>query len=201
MSFQVCPFHTDEEVRGAAMADGSEAFVCARIEGHPLYGEFTWITAPQTGDPAANKSASSSGQSLMAQYRLLEELPGAVADLTEALGQRWFEYGLMERAYAQRCPEDFAALVERFGHSATRNRKHTVSAYLARIGSEVARRGLLALRTAPGTGRWAYNDPISWWALPTGAPWAHRSSWVEIFGGSPADAGTPADACLSYLHA
>lgn len=42
------------------------------------------------------------------------ELPEALA----ALGDGWFEYGLVEREYALRKPADFAQMIARWSHTA-----------------------------------------------------------------------------------
>ena len=55
MTLQVCPFHTDEDVRGrAAGDDGGEEFTCRLTQGHPASGPFTWITFPEP--PASTPS-------------------------------------------------------------------------------------------------------------------------------------------------
>ena len=48
----------------------------------------------------------------------------------ESLGPGWFEYGLVERAYADAHPREFAAMVARWGHTAIAPKQYTATSYL-----------------------------------------------------------------------
>jgi hypothetical protein len=83
-------------------------------------GPFTWFYVPPP-------PGSSGFSELAAECHLDVELPSA---LQRYAGQ-WVEYGVLEHAYATNCPEDFAALVARYGHRAAEPKKYTVSAFLS----------------------------------------------------------------------
>lgn len=169
MSIQVCHFHADEGVHGVAVGeDGMLTFTCTRSKGHPEPGPYTWLHAPD-----APKTAGVSG--LAAELNLAVELPAALV----AFQGKWVEYGVLEHAYASANPEDFTLLVERFGHTAIAAKKYTASAYLARILSDLSRRGSVLFHWGPATGRWRYNSGTSWWSLAPEPDWSQRLSWAQ----------------------
>lgn len=169
MDAQVCPFHSDEFVRPARMDDGSWMFVCEVGGGHPQPGPHRWLVA-------APQAAGQPGLSGLAEeFGLDVELPAA---LTEHRG-RWVEYGLVERAYARRRPEDFTRLVTHYGHRELAPSQYTASAFLAHTLGRLAKGGSVALRFGPATGRWSYNSTISWWTLLPSPDWTERLSWAD----------------------
>ncbi|MDP9435986.1 MAG: hypothetical protein M3P93_12660 [Actinomycetota bacterium] len=91
MSGQVCPFHTDEWSPGQRPADGTIAHSCTRRDGHPSPAPWSWLEVPPP-PPVHGISG------LAEELNLASELPAALA----SLGPGWFEYGLVERAYAHR---------------------------------------------------------------------------------------------------
>ncbi len=166
---EVCPFHADEDVRGVltAYGDGSLAFTCKR-RGHPLDGPHSWMRVPAV-------EAGPGGSGLAAELGLATELPAAV----KTFAGRWVEYGLVERAYAMRRPADFARLVDRFGHTALKDKRNTASAFLARYLGSLAARGDVLYHDGSATGRWSYNSRISWWAVAPRPDWEDdRLSWA-----------------------
>ena len=188
VAHQVCPFHTDESVPGVNLPDGSVSYTCDRSKGHPKQAPWSWLYVPPPPDTAGVTG-------LAEELGLDVELPAALA----TLGSGWFEYGLVERAYAQRQPDGFARMVERWGHTAVEKKQYTASAYIARILGQLSRDGTVAYRPAPATGRWRYNDPISWWSLDPDAAWEDRTSWVSVIGDSD-QAAQDADAvCRAYV--
>jgi len=168
---QVCPFHADEDIRGLAAGDdeGSLSFTCKRTEGHPHSGPHSWLYVPQpNGLPGIDGYAAELG--------LATELPAAIAQYRE----KWIEYGVAERAYALRCPDDFAALVSRYGHTAVRPKQYTASAFLAGVLGVLSKRGTVLYHLGPATGRWKYNSTISWWAVAPAPDWeSSRLSWQD----------------------
>jgi hypothetical protein len=101
--------------------------------------------------------------------RVLAEFPGA-----------WVEYGLVEYTYAQRNPKDFAALVDRYGHTAIEASRYTVSSFLAGTLGILSKDGMVLVRPGHATGRWRYNHTISWWSLPPAPACEHRRSWESF---------------------
>ena len=171
ISRQVCPFHADEDIRGvpAGSIDGSLSFTCTRTGGHPQSGPHSWLHVPQPdGLPGIDGYAAERG--------LSTELPAAIAEYS---GQ-WIEYGVAERAYALQCPDDFAAIVDRYGHTAIRAKKYTASAFLAGVLGVLSKHGTVLYQLGPATGRWKYNGSISWWAVPPEPDWeSARLSWSD----------------------
>ncbi len=171
MAAQVCPFHADEWIAGVALGDdlGTVDYLCDRSTGHPVPGPWEWPAVP---DPLDIKDLTG----LATTLKLEVALPAAV----KSLGKVWSEYGLVERAYATRKPKDFARLVERFGHIASgATGGYTASAFLAGTLGRLTRAGRVAYRPGEGTGRWAYNQPSSYWAALPSPPWEKRVSWAE----------------------
>ena len=170
VSRQVCPFHADEDIRGVptGSSDGSLSFTCTRGAGHPLSGPHSWLYVPQP-------DALSGIEGYAAELGLATELPAAIAQYR---GQ-WIEYGVAERAYALQCPDDFAGIVGRYGHTAIRAKKYTASAFLAGVLGVLSRHGTVLYHSGPATGRWEYNSTISWWAVPPEPDWesSARLSW------------------------
>ena len=124
VSRQVCPFHADEDIRGvpAGTDEGSLSFTCARTRGHPHGGMHSWLYVLQPdGLPGIEGYAENSAS----QRNCLER--------SRNTGGKWIEYGVAERAYALRCPDDFAAVVGRYGHTAVKPKQYTASAFLAGV--------------------------------------------------------------------
>lgn len=168
---QVCAFHADEGVSPVRLADelGTWQYTCDRPKGHPGGGPYTWISVPP---PPPMPGLSGLAQEL-----------GLHLELPAALGEhrgRWVEYGVVEHTYARRNPDDFARLVEAYGHTAIRAKSYTASAYLARTLGDLSRLGTVLYHSGPATGRWSYNSDISWWSLPPEPAWSDERSWTAL---------------------
>lgn len=168
---QVCPFHGDEDILGIATGDGdgSLTFTCLLGQGHVQPGPHSWLHIPQPdGVPGIDGYAAELG--------LASELPAAIGQYRGT----WIEYGVAERAYALRCPDDFAAIVTRYGHKALASRQYTASAFLAGVLGVLSRRGTVLYHLGPATGRWSYNERISWWSVAPAPDWdSARLSWAD----------------------
>ncbi len=168
MSMRVCPFHGDEAVHGQALGDdGSLTYVCDR-KGHPHVGPYTWLSVPEPEDPLG-------ADGLTAELGLAIELPAAVAKYS---GQ-WVEYGVVEHAYATARPEGFAFLVAKYGHNCVAPKSYTASAFLARALGTLSTHNYVFFHPGPATGRWKYNEQISWWATAPAPEWPQGLSWAE----------------------
>lgn len=172
---QICPMHSDEFIK--AVFVGSETveyeFTCPRGD-HPAGGAFSF---PFVAEPVAL-----AGDTLGLGLDI--ELPKAVAVATARYGSVWVEYGLIESAYGQANPGDWALLLKEYGHThycaTPEERKalgYTASKYLARSLGSLGAHGVLIHAKAPGTGRWDYNNPISFYSLPPGGDWDDRTTW------------------------
>jgi hypothetical protein len=135
VSVQVCPVHADESVAGETLGDGSVSYTCPRSRGHPEPGPYTWLHVPQPkGLPELTGIAAELGLDV--------ELPRVLATFPEV----WVEYGLVEYTYAQRNRKDFAALVDRYGHTAIKASRYTVSSFLAGTLGILSRDGMVLVR-------------------------------------------------------
>jgi hypothetical protein len=169
---QVCPFHADEEIQGVltGSGEGSLSFTCTRTRGHPHKGPHSWLYVPQP-------EGLSGIDGYAAELGLATELPAAIAQYRG----HWIEYGVAERAYALQCPDDFTAIVSRYGHTAIRPKQYTASAFLASVLGVLSKHGSVLYHLGPATGRWKYNGTISWWAVPPTPDWeSSRLSWSDI---------------------
>jgi hypothetical protein len=166
VSVQVCPVHADESVVGEPLGDGSVSYTCPRSRGHPEPGPYTWLHVPQP-------KGLSELTGIAAELGLDVELPRVLAEFPGM----WVEYGLVEYTYAQRNPKDFAALVDRYGHTAIKASRYTASSFLAGTLGILSREGIVLVRPDYATGRWRYNNTISWWSLPPAPEWDDRQSW------------------------
>ena len=111
-----------------------------------------------------------------AELGLGTELPRAIAQYRG----KWIEYGVAEQAYALRCPDDFAAIVSRYGHTAVKPKQYTASAFLAGVLGVLSKHGTVLYHLGPATGRWKYNSTISWWAASPAPDWdTSRLSWHD----------------------
>lgn len=169
ISRQSCPLHADEDILGERVDQaGTLKFVCER-SGHPGGGLLTWITVPEPPDvPGLTGLAEELG--------LGTELP---ALLNEHTG-KWVEYGVVEAAYADAHPDEFAMLVARYGHTAVAPMTYTVSSFLSGTLGRLSKRGDVLLSWRGPTGRWKYNSGISWWALPPAPPADAEVSWESL---------------------
>lgn len=186
---QFCPFHASEDVPGKLLPDGTYSFTCERTQGHPTSGQYNWLH-----DPVSEQVGGLTG--LAEELGLATELPAALA----SLGEGWFEYGLVERTYARAKPQDFALIVERWGHTALQHKQYTCSAYIAGTLGRLAKDHHVHYRPGKGTGRWDFNQPISYWSLDPAADWEKRTTWVDVVGDA-AKADKEADlACKAYVQ-
>jgi len=126
MYAQICPQHPDEFVQAVVVNDdGLLSYTCDRA-GHVTAGDFVW-----SGVAESNATESISGL-----------LPAAIAQYPG----KWIEYGVVEAAYAQANPEDFAHLIQEHGHRAIKPSKYTISKYLASILGILGRNGAIAFQ-------------------------------------------------------
>jgi hypothetical protein len=168
---QSCPFHTDDDVLGVLTPDGAYSFTCERTTGHPTSGGYSWLH-----DPVVQDVAGLGG--LAEELGLAQELPAALT----SLGRGWFEYGLVERAYATTRPADFRVMVERWGHTSKAPKQYTASAYIAGVLGRLTKDGVVYYHPGPGTGRWSYNGQISYWSTDPDSEWDERTPCVSIIG-------------------
>ena len=152
VSRQVCPFHGDEDIQGVPTGAGEDSltFTCTRSRGHPQQGQHSWLHVPQPDGLAGLDGYA-------AELRLATELLVAIAEYQG----KWIEYGV-ERAYALRCPDDFATVVSRYGHTAVKAKQYIASAFLAGVLGVLSKQGAVLYHLGPATGRWKYNGTISW---------------------------------------
>ncbi len=85
----------------------------------------------------------------------------------------WLEHGIVEHRYKELCPAAYLKMIDRWGHVSQGPRRYSVTAFLTRAWSQLARDGMLATRLGPATGLYQHNGSILYWAFPPG-PEAHR---------------------------
>lgn len=120
------------------------------------------VTTIDDPDAPKSKPARTSSEGLVHQLELYPALEEIVLGLDQPS-----EYGIVEHKFAQRFPDEYRQLWDRYGHIATHgNKQYTLSAYLGSLLGNLAERGVIAHRPFRGTGRWSYNDGISAWANP-----------------------------------
>jgi hypothetical protein len=190
MPRQYCAFHADEDVAGKRLDDGSYDFVCERGLGHPQDGEWRWLAVPEESGSAVVGLAG-----LAEELNLKEVLPAVVA----RLGNGWFEYGLVERAYAREDPDGFRRMVQRWGHTAVEKKRYTASSYLAGTLGRLSSMGLVAYHPGKGSGRWRYNPDVSFWATVPAGPWSERTTWEERFHDATGDTYVADEECKRYV--
>lgn len=190
MAGTVCPFHADEWSVGVRQQDGSYAHVCELRKGHPLDVPWHWLEVPA---PPEGSGLTGLAEELNLEVELLAALT--------ALGDGWFEYGLVERSYATRRPQDWARMVEQWGHTAISARKYSASSYLAGALGRLAQLGSVAYHSGRGTGRWSYNSTISWWSVVPPDSWEQRTAWVAVIGDADHAAQQADVECRSYVPA
>ena len=160
VSRQVCPFHADEDIQRVPTGtdEGSLSFTCARVRGHPHGGR-------TVGCMCRNLTGCSAST---AMQRSLVWLPNCLrrSRSIEDIGS---STALRSEHYALQCPDDFAAIVSRYGHTAVRPKQYTTSAFLAGVLGMLSKHGTVLYHLGPATGRWKYNGTISWWAVPARA--------------------------------
>ena len=188
MPGSMCHFHADEWSTGSHVGAGAYAYVCERTDGHPGQVPWHWLEAPAPPDGAGLTG-------LAEELGLEQELPAAV----HALGTGWFEYGLVERSYAERRPQDWARMVARWGHTAIEPKQYTASSYLAGTLGRLSRLGAVAYHPGTGTGRWSYNSDISWWSVVPPEPWEERTAWVDVVGDVSQEDREKDLACRAYV--
>jgi hypothetical protein len=162
---EVCPFcATDEEVTSSPLGPGLVEYTCSRARRHPAQGPYSWqgrvIGAPALWEEEAEGPATELG--------MLDDLLACVEP-----GEPWLEYGIIERRYRERSPDEFEQLVQRWGHREDgRQRPYTASAYIGGVLAMLRRRNKLVSLPGggPATAYWSYNAPASYWARPPGPP-------------------------------
>ncbi len=97
-------------------------------------------------------------------------------------GEPWLEHGIIEHRYKELCPTAYTAMIERWGHTVQGPRRYSVTAFLTRAWSQLARDGVLAAQLGPATGlyRHSTNTKILYWALPPGPDVEWTRTWAEF---------------------
>ena len=81
-------------------------------------------------------------------------------------GDPWLEHGIVEHRYKELCPTAYKEMIDRWGHVIQGPRRYSVTAFLTRAWSQLARDGVLATQLGPATGLYQHNVKILYWALP-----------------------------------
>jgi hypothetical protein len=99
-----------------------------------------------------------------AELGLYEDLPRCLVK-----GEAFVEYGVVEYRYSQLRPDVYQRLLDDYSHTRIeRHKPYTASVFIALALGRLADVGDVLYRVGPATGYWAYNEVISYWALPPG---------------------------------
>lgn len=148
---EVCPRCVEtDDIESHTTPDGVTMLTCNSRQ----HEAFTWA---KYEEPAGLPARDGLGEEL----GIYDHLPPLVS-ATEPV----VEYGVVEHRYAAAHPDEYATLVDRYGHTALAPSRYTASAFLAKALGQLSREGALAFRSVPATGRWRYNGQISGWCIP-----------------------------------
>ena len=177
-----CSMHMDEPALHPEAVPSETAdylYTCELTTGHAAPGPYCWpVVLPPAPQPAAPKHPAPDVDVKVA-------LEAAIALASMENGGGFVEYGLIERAYALANPKDWRLLVDRYDHryyyrddEDREKLSYTASKYLARHLSLLRSKGHFAFKRGPGTGYWAYDNPISHYSPSGTAADAHTCSWA-----------------------
>lgn len=164
---ETCPMHTEELIEGVRDPEsGGYAFTCPLLKGHAFPGPYSWINDPTPPDlPEVSQLAIDLGLDV--------DLPQIVAQFDGT----WVEYGVIEHALAEFSPTSFRTLVARYGHTAIAPTQYSASAFMGATLNRLAQRGEFLVRREASTGRWSYNQKVTWCAALPAQAWDDRVSW------------------------
>ena len=113
----------------------------------------------------------------------------ALLDVFE-FGEPRTEYGVIEHRFAQANRDLYVDLVGRYHHTAIACEdpaRFTVSSLLAGALGRLHAEGAVRFSDGPGTGRWSYLNPVSYWALPPvpDRPPVTWTAWAQANGIDP----------------
>jgi hypothetical protein len=99
-----------------------------------------------------------------ADLGLYEDLP-----LCLIANEPFVEYGIVEHRYSEMRPAVYQRLLDDYSHTRIQRYKpYTASVFIASALRKLTDLGDVLYRVGPATGHWAYNEIISYWALPPG---------------------------------
>ena len=92
-------------------------------------------------------------------------------------GEPWLEHGIVEHRYKELCPAAYLEMIDRWGHVSQGPRRYSVTAFLTRAWSQLARDGMLATKL------WSRHWPVSTQRLHPVlgvSPWPSGSSDQDV---------------------
>lgn len=167
---EVCPMHTEEDPQeGISVPEsGGWAFTCPITTGHAYPGSYSWErTQPPPDLPEIGELAIELGLDI------------ALPEIVSEFGTTWVEYGVVEQAFAAQHPDAFEFLVKRYGHTAIASTTYSSSAFIGATLNRLAAHGEFEVRRERATGRWSYNQDVTWCAASPSGDWSNRISWAS----------------------
>jgi hypothetical protein len=153
----VCPLCArDDPIRIEPIGPGLWLHTCENKR-HPG-GSFSWqgTATERLDEPAVEGKAADLG--------LYEDLP-----LCLVRGEPFVELGIVEHRFSQLRPSVFQQLLDDYSHTRIQRYKpYTATVFIASALRKLFDFGDVLYRIGPATGHWAYNEIISYWALPPG---------------------------------
>lgn len=148
---RVCPLcgHQDYIEPPTPLPDDLWLFTCS---GPHDPSPYDFLVAPET-------SPLGYPEGFAAELGLDDDLPDLLVD-----GEPFIEYGIVEYRYARAHPDEYAQIVDRYGHTAYGLKKYTASAFIAGTLGRLARGGDAFYADGKATGYWKFNGRISHWA-------------------------------------
>lgn len=164
---QVCPLCSrDDSINIEPIGPGLWRYTCSNTR-HPN-GVYSWesTATDRVEKPAAEGKA--------AQLGLYDDLPRCLVP-----NEPFVEYGIVEYRYSVLRRDVYQQLIRDYSHTRIeRNKPYTASVFIASALGWLADHEETLYRVGPATGHWAYNERISYWALPAGG--SAMLTWEEF---------------------
>lgn len=156
----ICPLCTQARTVTAtsALDDRDRPILLLRCD-DASHDVLRWEMADMAARRALRRRTRRPSRSLVQRMGLYDKLRAVLARF-----DGWVEHGVVEHAFAQDNPDEYAELVARMGHVAVDGAaSSSASGYLSRMLGNLTRSDEVEHRRVEATGQWSYNRDISAW--------------------------------------